>query len=126
MAIVRNDSAILLRICFRKCKKCSHRALLQKTQECSHREEMQSSRRTPSHPYHPINRKHDWKSSTPDVLQTSLSIYQFKSALSRKSAPPLAFTSFRRPCYCFMLLYIYNTIQYSIVILRLYTRFLHL
>jgi hypothetical protein len=25
--------------------------------------------------------------STPDVFQTSLSIYQFKSALSRKSAP---------------------------------------
>ena len=44
-------------------------------------------RRTPSHPYHPINRKHDYRrSSTPDVLQTSLSIYQFKSALSRKSA----------------------------------------
>jgi hypothetical protein len=39
------------------------------------------------------------RSSTPDVLQTSLSIYQFKSALSRKSAP-LAFTSFRRPCWC--------------------------
>ena len=37
------------------------------------------------------------RSSTPDVLKTSLSIYQFKSALSRKSAP-LAFTSFRRPC----------------------------
>jgi hypothetical protein len=36
------------------------------------------------------------RSSTPDVLQTCLSIYQFKSALSRKSAP-LAFTSFRRP-----------------------------
>ena len=36
------------------------------------------------------------RSSTPDVLQTSLSIYQFKSALSRKSAP-LAFTSFWRP-----------------------------
>jgi hypothetical protein len=32
------------------------------------------------------------RSSTPDVLQTSLSIYQFKSALSRKYAP-LAFTS---------------------------------
>ena len=27
------------------------------------------------------------RSSTPDVLQTSHSIYQFKSALSRKSAP---------------------------------------
>ena len=37
------------------------------------------------------------RSSTPDVLQTSLSIYQFKSAVSRKSVP-LAFTSFRRPC----------------------------
>jgi hypothetical protein len=37
------------------------------------------------------------RSSTPDCLQTSLSIYQYKSALSRKSAP-LAFTSFRRPC----------------------------
>jgi hypothetical protein len=37
------------------------------------------------------------RSSTPDVLQTSLRKYQFKSALSRKSAP-LAFTSFRRPC----------------------------
>jgi hypothetical protein len=45
-------------------------------------------RRTPSHPYHPINRKRIRRSSTPDVLQTSLSIYQFKSALSRKSAPP--------------------------------------
>ena len=29
------------------------------------------------------------RSSTPDVSQTSLSIYQFKSALSRKSVPPL-------------------------------------
>jgi hypothetical protein len=28
------------------------------------------------------------RSSTPDVSQTSLSIYQFKSALSRKSVPP--------------------------------------
>ena len=56
-------------------------------------------RRTPpgSHPYQDINRKHIRRSSTPDVLQTSLSIYQFKSALSPKSAP-LAFTSFRRPC----------------------------
>jgi hypothetical protein len=45
-------------------------------------------RRTPSHPYHPINRKRITRSSTPDVLETSLSIYQFKSALSRKSAPP--------------------------------------
>jgi hypothetical protein len=38
------------------------------------------------------------RSSTPDVFQTFLSIYQFKGALSRKSAP-LAFTSFRRPCF---------------------------
>jgi hypothetical protein len=53
--------------------------------------------RTPSHPYHPINGKRIRRSSTPDVLQTSLSIYQLvKSTLSRKSAP-LAFTSFRRP-----------------------------
>jgi hypothetical protein len=29
------------------------------------------------------------RSSTPDVLQTSLSIYQFKSALSHKNLPPL-------------------------------------
>ena len=46
-------------------------------------------RRTPSHPYHPILIENMIRrSSTPDVLQTSLSIYQFKSALSRKSAPP--------------------------------------
>ena len=49
------------------------------------------------HPYQDINRKHIRRSSTPDVLQTSLSIYQFKSALSPKTAP-LACTSFRRPC----------------------------
>jgi hypothetical protein len=73
--------------------------LLQKTQE------MQSSsfknstiawRRTPHTPIIQSIENMIRRSSTPDVSQTSLSIYQFNSALSRKSLP-LAFTSFRRP-----------------------------
>ena len=73
-------SAILLRICFRKRKKCSHRA--SRLTIARRRTKIENMIR---------------RSLTPDVLQTFLSIYQFKSALSRKSAP-LAFTSFRRPC----------------------------
>jgi hypothetical protein len=84
------------------CQKClgnSFTNLLQKTQE------MQSSsfknstiawRRTPHTPIIQSIENMIRRSSTPDILQTPLSIYQFKSALSRKSAP-LAFTSFRRP-----------------------------
>ena len=57
-------------------------------------------RRTPHTPIIQLIENMIRRSSTPDVSQTSLSIYQFKSALSRKSAPspPSAFTSFRRPC----------------------------
>jgi hypothetical protein len=84
------------------CQKCEcnyFTNLLQKTQE------MQSSsfknstiawRRTPHTPIIQSIENMIRRSSTPDVSQTSLSIYQFKSDLSRKSAP-LAFTSFQRP-----------------------------
>jgi hypothetical protein len=44
-------------------------------------------RRTPSHPIIQSIENMIRRSSTPDILQTSLSIYQFKSALLRKSAP---------------------------------------
>ena len=74
-------------VCFRKRKKCSHRAsrIAQSPGgEPPHTSIIQSIENM-------IRR-----SSTPDVLQTSLSIYQFKSALSRKSAT-VAFTSFGRP-----------------------------
>ena len=84
-----NVSAILSRICFRKRKKCSHRASIIAQSPGG------EPPRTPIIQYKIENMIR--RSSTPDVLQTSLSIYQFKSALSRKTAPlGLAFTSFRR------------------------------
>jgi hypothetical protein len=79
-----SEFSIILRIFFRKRKKCSHRA-------------SRIAQSPAGESLTPLSsNKLKTKSSTPDVLQTSLSIYQFKSALSRKSAP-LAFTSFRRP-----------------------------